>query len=50
MRVLVQTVKRARLIDVKKGEYYICRVQDVEEIDDHELIALYENSFASIES
>lgn len=34
MRVLVQTVKRARLIDVKKGEYYICRVQDVEEVDD----------------
>ena len=23
---------------------------DVEEIDDHELVALYENSFASIES
>lgn len=34
MRVLIQTVRRARLVDYKKEDCYECRVQYVDEIED----------------
>ena len=34
MRVLIQTEKRARLVDYSKDKYYVCHVTDVEETND----------------
>lgn len=34
MRVLIQTERRARLMEYKKDSCYICKVQEVEEIND----------------
>lgn len=34
MRVLIQTVKRARLMEFRKEDAYVCKVQDVEETND----------------
>ncbi|MFR5029103.1 MAG: hypothetical protein ACLTDF_10340 [Coprococcus sp.] len=33
MRVLIQTEKRARLVDYSKDKYYVCHVTDVETND-----------------